>query len=88
MDSTIIKPLSFLIIQQLNDFTSKSSFIIYVVALLIVFGYMFKCFLSDHFQKLPPGPIGIPFFGYLLFLGKEPHKTLAKLGKKYGPVFR
>lgn len=37
--------------------------------------------------KLPPGPFGVPVLGYYPFLGKEPEKTLNKVGKKYGNVF-
>ncbi|CAG2102077.1 unnamed protein product [Medioppia subpectinata] len=38
-------------------------------------------------KKLPPGPIGLPFVGYLPFLKGEPSKVFVQLAKKYGPVF-
>ncbi|CAG2102089.1 unnamed protein product [Medioppia subpectinata] len=38
-------------------------------------------------KKLPPGPIGLPFVGYLPFLKGETSKKLVELGKKYGPVY-
>ncbi|XP_059283178.1 geraniol 8-hydroxylase-like [Lycium ferocissimum] len=39
-------------------------------------------------RKLPPGPIHLPFIGNLHnLLGEQPHKSLARLGKKYGPIF-
>lgn len=36
--------------------------------------------------RLPPGPPGWPLFGNMFDLGKMPHRTLAGLGKEYGPV--
>ncbi|XP_045794480.1 cytochrome P450 76T24-like isoform X3 [Trifolium pratense] len=36
--------------------------------------------------KLPPGPYPLPILGNILELGKNPHKTLTKLSKIYGPI--
>nr|WMZ41219.1 cytochrome P450 family 76 subfamily G polypeptide 4 [Ipomoea batatas] len=37
--------------------------------------------------KLPPGPPGLPFFGNLFDLvGAEPHKKIAGMKHKYGPI--
>lgn len=36
--------------------------------------------------RLPPGPPGWPLFGNMFDLGVMPHRTLAGLGKLYGPV--
>ncbi|GIY72209.1 cytochrome P450 18a1 [Caerostris darwini] len=41
----------------------------------------------ENKRKRPPGPTGLPFVGYLPFLGKEPHKAFWDLKKKYGDVF-
>ncbi|XP_058737234.1 cytochrome P450 76T24-like [Vicia villosa] len=36
--------------------------------------------------KLPPGPYPLPIIGNILELGKNPHKSLTKLSKTYGPI--
>ncbi|KAL7117024.1 hypothetical protein ACP275_03G045100 [Erythranthe tilingii] len=36
--------------------------------------------------KLPPGPFPLPIIGNLLLLGRNPHRSLAKLSKTYGPL--
>ncbi|CAG2104078.1 unnamed protein product, partial [Medioppia subpectinata] len=38
-------------------------------------------------NALPPGPIGLPFIGYMPFLKGEPSRVFVQLAKKYGPVF-
>ncbi len=44
-------------------------------------------YINKSRKRLPPGPVGLPIVGYLPFLGKQPHKDIAKLGEKYGNVF-
>lgn len=38
--------------------------------------------------KLPPGPTGLPFLGYLPFLGPEIHLTLTSLSQRFGPIYQ
>ncbi|XP_012856962.1 PREDICTED: cytochrome P450 71D7-like [Erythranthe guttata] len=35
---------------------------------------------------LPPGPLGLPIFGYLPFLGNNLFEKFIELGHKYGPI--
>lgn len=43
-------------------------------------------YLSRRTKNLPPGPSPLPFIGSLHLLGDQPHKSLAKLSKKHGPI--
>lgn len=38
--------------------------------------------------QLPPGPTGLPFLGYLPFLGNEIHLTLTDLSRRFGPIYQ
>lgn len=35
---------------------------------------------------LPPGPRGWPVFGHMFNLGSAPHRTIAELQQRYGPI--
>ncbi|XP_035204425.1 cytochrome P450 18a1-like [Stegodyphus dumicola] len=61
-----------------------SNVVLLLIILLCTIIYLYG---TKKKYKLPPGPIGLPILGYLPFLGKEPHKTLSALAKKYGNVF-
>lgn len=53
--------------------------------------FQILCFVQEirsRGRKLPPGPVPLPFIGNLHnLLGAQPHKSLANVGKKYGPIF-
>ena len=40
-----------------------------------------------YVRALPPGPWGVPVFGYLPFLKGDVHLQYGELAKKYGPMF-
>jgi len=40
-----------------------------------------------YIRTLPPGPWGVPLFGYLLFIKGTVHLHFNKLAKKYGTMF-
>ncbi|GLJ45528.1 hypothetical protein SUGI_0958490 [Cryptomeria japonica] len=45
-----------------------------------------KCQRNKGKLELPPGPRPWPLIGNLHLLGSLPHKSLADLAKKYGPI--
>ncbi|KAK4481144.1 hypothetical protein RD792_012022 [Penstemon davidsonii] len=58
------------------------STIILLPALIFIILYPKK----SQSLRLPPGPPGWPVFGHLFSLGNAPHRTIATLQQKYGPV--
>lgn len=59
--------------------------IINIILFGLVYYVGYQCYLNNY---LPPGPWGIPVFGYLPWLNPaEPYKTLTTLSRKYGPIY-
>ena len=44
--------------------------------------------IATPHSPLPPGPLGLPFVGYLPFLGTNPHIKFDELASSYGPIFK
>ncbi|KAK4483427.1 hypothetical protein RD792_010614 [Penstemon davidsonii] len=57
-------------------------------ALWLCIGRLKLNFGNRNSSKLPPGPKPFPIIGNILELGQNPHKSLAKLSKTYGPLMR
>lgn len=68
-----------------------------LINFLVEFRYILICLVLTilfhtvlyrrRFKNLPPGPTGIPFFGYLPFIN-DPVEEITSLGKRYGDVFK
>ncbi|KAL5058418.1 hypothetical protein RYX36_030022 [Vicia faba] len=59
--------------------------ITFVCATILIF-ILRKLNQTQISTKLPPGPHPLPIIGNILELGKNPHKSLTKLSKIYGPI--
>ncbi|PWA62749.1 cytochrome P450 [Artemisia annua] len=56
-----------------------------VLSFLLTFIYAFTISSRSN-SRLPPGPYPLPIIGNLLKLGNKPHRSLATLSKRYGPL--
>jgi cytochrome P450 len=58
------------------------------VIILFVFSslYLLIRLFADARRNLPPGPRPLPLIGNLLDLGSQPHRSLAHLAKRHGPL--
>ncbi|XP_074263216.1 geraniol 8-hydroxylase-like [Silene latifolia] len=68
--------------------TTMEPFTISLVLISVVFVIFFVlkiCRNSTKF-KLPPGPKAWPIIGNIHQLGDKPHRSVAELSKKYGPI--
>ncbi|KAG8380217.1 hypothetical protein BUALT_Bualt07G0170400 [Buddleja alternifolia] len=61
-----------------------------ITLLVVLFPLSWACFnllrSNSSRRKLPPGPYPFPIIGNALQLGQNPHRSLAKLSKTYGPL--
>ncbi|KAK4489107.1 hypothetical protein RD792_004901 [Penstemon davidsonii] len=61
-----------------------------LVLLLLVLAWSYSYVLGSnspkHRGKLAPGPYPFPIIGNIFQLGRQPHRSLAKLSETYGPL--
>ncbi|PKA63310.1 Cytochrome P450 71A25 [Apostasia shenzhenica] len=58
----------------------------FVAAFTFLFLFLFKL-LRRKTTNLPPSPAALPILGNLHQVGRLPHRSLASLSEKYGPLF-
>ncbi|BBH03247.1 cytochrome P450, family 76, subfamily C, polypeptide 4, partial [Prunus dulcis] len=68
------------------EFLSSFLYLILTWTLIQTILYSISRSKKSSRPKLPPGPKPFPLIGNLLQLGDKPHKSLAKLAKKHGPL--
>lgn len=64
--------------------------LIRILSIILIIVFITKLYLTKSRSSLPlpPGPYGIPIFGYLPYVREDFHLRLTKLGKKYGPIYQ
>ncbi|KAL3536917.1 hypothetical protein ACH5RR_000283 [Cinchona calisaya] len=62
------------------------SLAIYFIICTIIYVLITSNFRFRKSARLPPGPYPFPIIGNILQLGLNPHQSLAKLSKAYGPL--
>ena len=55
--------------------------------LFLSLAYFAKRLLKHLEMQLPPGPYGVPIFGYLPFLTNNVYLHMDRLSRKYGSIF-
>lgn len=83
-DSFILK---LLMVPNAEKADLKNTFLVFIAALLLVHVIQWIHRFCREIQTLPPGPWGIPIFGYLTFMGTEKHTRFMELAKSYGSVY-
>lgn len=66
---------------------TRNTLFVFFAALLIVLMMQWLYKFYRQCKTLPPGPWGIPIFGYLMFMGSEKHTSFMELAKSYGTVY-
>ncbi|KAL8210118.1 hypothetical protein R6Q57_006850 [Mikania cordata] len=74
-------------VQTNQDELARTVLTISVLALLLIWYYWMLSYSSKRSAPLPPGPYGLPFVGYLPFLGHNLHERFTEMAHKYGPIF-
>ncbi|KAM0027315.1 putative geraniol 8-hydroxylase [Helianthus debilis subsp. tardiflorus] len=62
------------------------TFFLLLPLFLLTFIYVFTISSRRNHRGLPPGPYPLPIIGNLLELSNKPHRSLAALSKRYGPL--
>ena len=69
-----------------NGASLKISIALFFLIILWFISLLYK--QNNATPPLPPGPYGLPFVGYLPFLGSNLHRSFTELARTYGPIFK
>ncbi|KAI3439165.1 Peroxidase [Psidium guajava] len=74
--------------EEANDAIPRATTTLLVIAIAAL-SFLFLCRRSKNATPpMPPGPRGLPFLGYLPFLGTDLHRKFAELAEAYGPIYK
>lgn len=76
-----------LIMNYLGQPDARNTLILFSVVIVLVRLVQRLTETYREFKYLPPGPWGLPIFGYLIFMGKEKHTRFMELAKSYGSIY-
>ncbi|KAK3434527.1 flavonoid 3'-monooxygenase CYP75B137 [Eucalyptus grandis] len=68
--------------------TAITTFLVIAIATLTFLVFSIFRRRKNSKNPLPPGPRGMPFLGYLPFLGNDLHRKFSELAKTYGPIYK
>ncbi|XP_030512426.1 flavonoid 3'-monooxygenase CYP75B137-like isoform X2 [Rhodamnia argentea] len=74
--------------KEANDAIPGATITLLVIAITALIFFAWFRRQKDTTAPLPPGPRGLPFLGYLPFLGTDLHWKFAKLAESYGPIYK
>jgi hypothetical protein len=61
-------------------------FLVQVMAVALLVVFVSRRLFKRQRLNLPPGPRALPIIGCLHLLSAQPHRDMADLARKYGPV--
>lgn len=69
------------------EWNAEHLYLLSTMLLVLVVGFLVIWFTKPYGHLLPPpGPLAWPILGHLHLLGAQPHVSLYKLSKQYGPL--
>ncbi|XP_030468614.1 flavonoid 3'-monooxygenase CYP75B137-like [Syzygium oleosum] len=74
--------------KEANDATPRATTTLLVIAIAALIFFAWFRRRKNTMAPLPPGPRGMPFLGYLPFLGTHLHRKFAELAETYGPIYK
>ncbi|KAM0069822.1 putative cytochrome P450 [Helianthus debilis subsp. tardiflorus] len=70
-----------------RDALARAILTILVLILSLLWYQWTRWFTKGGRIRLPPGPYGLPVFGYLPFLSHQLHERFTEISHRYGPIF-
>ncbi|XP_030468591.2 flavonoid 3'-monooxygenase CYP75B137-like [Syzygium oleosum] len=74
--------------KEANDAIPRATTTLLVIAITALSFFSLFWRRKNGTAPFPPGPRGMPFLGYLPFLGTELHRKFAELAETYGPIYK